>query len=161
MAIQSSLSLKVLCCEVAQLHRDFILCFRAWTSSTAPGQAESRVTAQNVPARFSRAHVSIKTWFNWQSLISIFVHFLCFLVGRIVFRSLKSIFILLVKRCVCDMCRFQYKVSEKNSLKLAEEPRIAKSQGFEELCCSICYEILPAFVKQLKWLIQLTCSKFF
>lgn len=59
------------------------------------------------------------------------------------------------------MCRLQDKVSEKNSLKLAEEPKIAKSLGFQELGDSICYQILPASVKQLKWLIQLTCSKFF
>lgn len=88
-----SLGLKVLCCEVAQLHHDFILFFRAWTSSTAPGQTERRVTAQNVLARFNRAHVSVKPGFSSQSTISIFVvHFLCYLMDRILFRTLKSFY---------------------------------------------------------------------
>lgn len=102
---------------------------------------------------------------NWVQLtvnnFCVCFHYLCFLVDGILSRNLNSIFILLVKRSVCDMCRFQDKVSEKNSLKLAEEPKIAKSPGFQELGDSICYQILPASVKQLKWLIQLTCSKFF
>lgn len=161
---RGSLSLNVLCCEVAQLHHDFVPCFRAWTSSTAPGQTERRVTAQNVPARFNRAHVSVKIGFNSHSTISVFVvHFLCFLVDRIVSGLWSlSIFILPIKKSVCDMCRFPFKVSEKNSLELAEEPKIANLQDSESFVAySICYQILPAFVKQFKWLLQLTCSKCF
>lgn len=45
------------------------------------------------------------------------------------------------------MCIFQHKVSEKNSLELAEKPKIAKSPGFPEFCYIICHQILPAFVK--------------
>lgn len=106
-----SLSLKMLSCEVAQLHHDYVFSASGLvTSSTAIQQTESSVTAQTVPARFNRVCVSellVKIMFNSQSTISIFVvHSLRFLLDMIVFRTLKSFYFYfaIYKRKVCMWC---------------------------------------------------------
>lgn len=154
-------------CEVAQLCHDHVFSASGRvTSSTATRADRKECYSPNCASKIQQSscvRVVSQNYvqFSQQFPSLLFIPFVSCWTELFSGLLNLSIFILPFKKgkSVCDMCRFQYKVSERNSLKLTEEPKIAKSPGFQELCYIICYQMLTTFVKQFKWLIQITCSK--
>lgn len=70
------------------------------------------------------------------------------------FCQLKSLFVIYADS--------HLKLVRKIPQNQQRNPKLQNLQDSESFVkYSICYQILPAFVKQFKWLLQLTCSKCF